>query len=221
MFSPLPKRDAYRGARFYRASLPNALRTVPVTTVPLLQKAGVLPKRFIQPQNKKYRRAVAEQSPAFNFVPVAQFGDEELATKARSALSASWTGKGRFQAASRVVGGRALCLALKYSSNVDGNVYRDVERHVDALEAKCKRLDEKNKVKRNEAAAGAVEPLKKGQLRRSQPAKTPILLSIKNKLNELAHIDMAVLDLPPRLSKLLRRSSLADNFHNLMMKPFH
>ena len=84
MFSPLPKRDAYRSARFYRASLPNALRTVPVTTVPLLQKAGVLPKRFIQPQNKKYRRAVAEQSPAFNFVPVAQFGDEELATKARS-----------------------------------------------------------------------------------------------------------------------------------------
>ena len=201
MFFPLPKRDAYRGARFYRANLPNALRTVPVTTVPLLQKAGVLPKRFIQPQNKKYRRAVAEQSPAFNFVPVAQFGDEELATKARSALSASWTGKGRFQAASRVVGGRALCLALKYSSNVDGNVYRDVERHVDALEAKCKRLDEKNKVKRNEAAAGAVEPLKKGQLRRSQPAKTPILLSIKNKINELAHIDMAVLDLPPRLSK--------------------
>ena len=144
MFTPLPKTDSYRVSSggvcisthyvpFFRSSVPNALRTVPVTTVPHLQTAGVLPKRFVLPQNKLYRQAVAEQSPAFNFVSVNDFGDEFLTAKARDALSASWTGRGRFQAASRVVGGRALCLALKYASSVDGNVYRDMERHVDAL----------------------------------------------------------------------------------------
>ena len=172
-----------------------------MTTVPHLQTAGVLPKRFVLPQNKLYRQAVAEQSPAFNFVSVNEFGDELLAAKARYALSASWTGKGRFQAASRVVGGRALCLALKYASSVDGNVYRDMERHVDALELKCK-VGRQRKGEAQQQRRGRRKGFKQEDPVEENPAcKYAPSAFHSNRLDELAQTDMAVFDLPPRLSK--------------------
>ena len=65
-------------------------RTLPVTALPFLAGAGVLPKKWGEPESKAYVRDVATNAHPFRFVSPKNFGDEALATAARTCLKKEW-----------------------------------------------------------------------------------------------------------------------------------
>ena len=64
-------------------------RTLPVTALPFLAGAGVLPKKWGEPESKAYVRDVATNAHPFRFVSPKNFGDEALANAAHTCLKKS------------------------------------------------------------------------------------------------------------------------------------
>ena len=143
-----------------------------------------------------------EHKPPIDFIPASQLDDDDLAINIRRVITSSWNGKGRWQAASRLVSGRALLLAVRYSPSIDGNIYRDLENHVEGLEKKCKKLDEKEKAARASTAESATAQLivSKSQLRRTLPRETPVLVAIEVQIEAWSRLDLALSHCPQGLT---------------------
>ena len=87
MFAALEAQHAFKGTTCFRAHSPkDRARTVPVTALPFLAGAGVLPKKWGEPESKSYVRDVATNAHPFRFVSPKNFGDEALANAARKCL---------------------------------------------------------------------------------------------------------------------------------------
>ena len=57
-----------------------------MTALPFLAGAGVLPKKWSEPESKAYVRDVATNAHPFCFVSPKNFGDETLSTAARTCV---------------------------------------------------------------------------------------------------------------------------------------
>ena len=155
MFAALEPQHAFKGATCFRAHAPKErARTVPVTALPFLAGAGVLTKKWGEPQSKAYVRDVATNAPPFRFVSPKNFGDEALATAARKCLKKEWgrASKSRYQQSGRVVSLRSLLLALKHKNSTDPELFRSLTLHTEALERVCAELDKEDAKKKRDAA---------------------------------------------------------------------
>jgi hypothetical protein len=69
MFAALEAQHAFKGTTCFRAHAPKErARSVPVTALPFLAGAGVLPKKWSEPESKAYVRDVATNAHPFRFV---------------------------------------------------------------------------------------------------------------------------------------------------------
>ena len=137
MFAAVEPQHAFKGATCFRAHAPKErARTVPVTALPFLAGAGVLPKKWGEPESKAYVRDVATNAHPFRFVSPKNFGDEALANAARTCLKKEWgrASKTRYQQSGRVVSLRSLLLALKHKNSTDPELFRSLTLHTEALE---------------------------------------------------------------------------------------
>ena len=154
MFMALEPQHAFKGTTCFRAHAPKErARTVPVTALPFLSGAGVLPKKWCEPESKAYVRDVATNAHPFRFVSPKNFGDEALATAARKCLKKEWgrASKSRYQQSGRVVSLRSLLLALKHKNSTDPELFRSLTLH-GVARTLCAELDNEDAKKKRDAA---------------------------------------------------------------------
>ena len=155
MFAALEPQHAFKGTTCFRAHSPkDRARTVPVTALPFLAGAGVLPTKWGEPESKAYIQDVATNAHPFRFVSPKNFGDEALANAARTCLKKEWgrASKTRYQQSGRVVSLRSLLLALKHKNSTDPELFRSLTLHTEALERVCADLDMEDAKKKRDAA---------------------------------------------------------------------
>ena len=121
-----------------------------MTALPFLAGAGVLPRKWGEPESKSYVQDVATNAHPFRFVSPKNFGDEALANAARTCLKKEWgrASKTRYQQSGRVVSLRSLLLALKHKNSTDPELFRSLTLHTEALERVCAELDKEDAKKK-------------------------------------------------------------------------